>query len=188
MGVLALQGDFIEHMNIFKKLGINAVEVRLPSDLKDIDGLIIPGGESTTIAKLMVEYGLDKAIIEKYNKGMPIYGSCAGAIILAKEIDNEQPKLGLMDISVRRNAYGRQIDSFEADLYIDGLGKIKGIFIRAPLIDNVFNGVKVLSRFDSYPIMAEQGHLLVTTFHPELTDDIKVHKYFVDMVKFHRML
>ncbi len=188
IGVLALQGSVIEHIDTLKKLKVNAVEVRLPEELDDLDGLIIPGGESTTIGDLMNQYGLDKGIVEKYNKGMSIYGTCAGAILLAKYVDFVQPKLGLMDISITRNGYGRQIDSFEADLNIEKIGKFRGVFIRAPIVDCVHDGVKILAQFNNMPVMAEQGHLLITTFHPELTDDTRVHKYFIDMVKFNRML
>ena len=188
IGVLALQGSVREHLDILNNLKVKAVEVKLPDDLNGLDGLIIPGGESTTIGKLMQQYGLDKAILERYKKGMSIYGTCAGAILLAKDINLDQPNLGLMDISVTRNGYGRQIDSFEADLNIEKIGKFRGVFIRAPLVDSVYDGVKVLSQFDGRPVMAEQGHLLITTFHPELTDDSRVHKYFIDMVKYNRML
>lgn len=188
IGVLALQGAVTEHLEILKRLKVDTIQVKLPDDINGLDGLIIPGGESTTIGQLIVKGGLDKAITERYKKGMPIYGTCAGAIILAKDIDTAQPKLGLMDISVTRNGYGRQIDSFEADLDIDNIGKFKGVFIRAPIVDCVNDGVKVLSTFNNRPVMAEQGHLMITTFHPELTDDTRVHKHFIEMVKYHRLL
>lgn len=182
IGVLALQGSVKEHVNMLKRCGVEAVLVKLPRDLKDINGLIIPGGESTTIGKLIKKYGFDKEIKRRYSDGMPIYGTCAGAILLAKKIiDSKQIKLGLMDISVKRNDYGRQVDSFEAELDIFDK-PFKGIFIRAPVIDAIHDGCKILSRFEDKPVMVEQGNLLVSTFHPELTDDLSIHRYFVDMV------
>lgn len=182
IGVLALQGSVIEHVKMLKKCKVKPVLVKLPHDLREINGLIIPGGESTTLGKLMKRYGLDKAIKRRYEEGMPIYGTCAGAILLAKEIiDSKQPKLGLMDISIKRNWYGRQIDSFEAELDIFDK-PFRGIFIRAPVINSFRNGCKILGEFENKPVMVEQGNLLVSTFHPELTDDLRLHKYFIDMV------
>lgn len=182
IGVLALQGSVKEHVEALKKCKVEPVLVKLPHDLKEINGLIIPGGESTTLGKLMKEYGLDKEIKRRYKEGMPIYGTCAGAILLAKEIvDSRQPKLGLMDISVKRNEYGRQIDSFEAELDIFDK-PFNGIFIRAPVIDSIHNGCKILAEFENKPVFVEQGNLLVSTFHPELTNDLRIHKYFIEMV------
>ena len=184
IGVLALQGNFKEHIEILKKCNVEAKEIRLPSDLDDCNGLIIPGGESTAIGKLMKKYKLDRKIKNKHNEGMPIFGTCAGTILLAKEITgNQQPKLELMDISVERNAYGRQIDSFEADIEINNLGTFKGIFIRAPVIKNIYNGAEVLSEFNGNAVLVKNGNLLAATFHPELTDDLRLHKYFIEMVK-----
>ncbi|MBU0629015.1 MAG: pyridoxal 5'-phosphate synthase glutaminase subunit PdxT [Nanoarchaeota archaeon] len=184
IGVLALQGSVKEHVEALKKCEVDVVLVKLPHDLDEINGLIIPGGESTTIGKLMKEYGLDKAIKFRYEQGMPIYGTCAGAILLAKEIvGSKQIKLGLMDISVKRNEYGRQVDSFEAELNIFDK-PFRGIFIRAPVISGVHDGCKILSEFEGNPVFIEQkGRLLASTFHPELTKDLRVHKYFVDMVE-----
>ena len=184
IGVLALQGNFKEHIEMLKKCSVETKEIRMPSDLDDCDGLIIPGGESTTIGKLMRKYKLDRKIKNKHNKGMPIFGTCAGAILLANEItDSKQPKLGLMDISIERNSYGRQIDSFEADIEINSLGRFKGIFIRAPVIKKIYNGVEVLSEHDGEAILVKNGTILAATFHPELTDDVKVHNLFIEMVK-----
>ena len=184
IGVLALQGNFKEHIEILKKCNVEAKEIRLPSDLDDCNGLIIPGGESTAIGKLMKKYKLDRKIKNKHNEGTPIFGTCAGTILLAKEITgNQQPKLELMDISVERNAYGRQIDSFEADIEINNLGTFKGIFIRAPVIKNIYNGAEVLSEFNGNAVLVKNGNLLAATFHPELTDDLRLHKYFIEMVK-----
>ena len=182
IGVLALQGSVNEHIDMLKKCRVEPILVKLPRDLEDINGLIIPGGESTTLGKLMKEYGLNKTIKRRYEEGMPIYGTCAGAILLAKEIiGSKQPNLGLMDISVRRNDYGRQIDSFEAELNIFDK-PFRGIFIRAPVINSFHNGCKIIAEFENNPILVEQGNLLVSTFHPELTDDLRIHKYFVEMV------
>ena len=171
IGVLALQGSVKEHKEMLRKCGAEPVEVRLPHDLDNVYGLVIPGGESTTISKLMKKYGLDKEIIRKYNIGMPIYGSCAGAIVLAKSIiPNNQPSLKLIDIIARRNDYGRQIDSFETEIEIEGIGNYKGIFIRAPTLE-ITNGVKILAKHDGKAVMAQHDDVLVTTFHPELTED-----------------
>ena len=182
IGVLALQGSVIDHVKVLKKCGVEPVLVKLPHDLREINGLILPGGESTTIGKLMKQYGLDKEIKRRYKEGMPIYGSCAGAILLAKDIvGSKQPKLGLMDISIKRNEYGRQVDSFEAELDIFDM-PFKGVFIRAPVISELHDGCKILCKFKNKPVMVEQGNLLVSTFHPELTDDLRIHKYFIEMV------
>jgi len=184
IGVLALQGNFKEHIEMLKKCNVETKEIRLPSELDDCDGLIIPGGESTAIGKLMKKYKLDRKIKDKFNGGMPIFGTCAGAILLAKEIlDDKQPNLGLMNVAVRRNAYGRQIDSFEADIEINNLGNFRGVFIRAPVIENIYNGVEVLSEFEGKAIFVRNGNLLAATFHPELAGDTKVHKYFIDMIE-----
>jgi len=187
IGILALQGDVREHKNILKKLNINPIDVKLPEDLSDLDGLIIPGGESTTIIKLIKKYNLDKKIIEKYKDGMSIYGTCAGAIILAKNIiGSSQPKLGLADISIKRNDYGRQINSFESELSIKEIGDFKGIFIRAPVIKSLHNGAEVLAEHQNNPVMVRQDNLLITTFHPELSNDTRIHQYFLDMAKEHK--
>jgi len=184
IGVLALQGDFREHIEMLKKCNIGTALVKLPEDLKDINGLIIPGGESTTIGNLMQRYDLDKAIIKKHNQGMALYGTCAGAILLAKNIvGSEQPRLNLLDISIKRNDYGRQIDSFETELNIENIGMFNGIFIRAPIIEKTNNAVKILSDFHGKPILVQKDNILAGTFHPELTDDKRVHEYFVGMVK-----
>lgn len=182
VGILALQGDVREHARILMKLDAEPVEVKSPEDLADIDALIIPGGESTTISLLMKKYGLDTAIKEKYKHGMPIYGTCAGAIVLAKNVvDSKQPQLGLADISIKRNDYGRQIDSFETELNIKDIGSFNGIFIRAPTIKSFYNGVETLAEHKNNPVMIKQDNLLITTFHPELTNDTRIHEYFLNM-------
>ena len=182
IGILDLQGSVKEHYDALKKCGVEVTLVKFPRDLDDINGLIIPGGESTTIGKLMNKYGFDKAIKRRHSGGMLIYGTCAGAILLAKEIiGSKQLKLGLMDISIKRNDYGRQVDSFEVELDIFDK-PFKGVFIRAPVIDAVHNGCKIIGELEGKPVLIEQGNLLASTFHPELTDDLRIHKYFVEMV------
>ena len=184
IGVLALQGDFREHIEMLKKCKVNAIEVRLPENLKDIDGIIIPGGESTAIGNLMQRHNLGREIIKKHRQGMAVFGTCAGAILLAKGIaGSRQPRLNLLDISVRRNDYGRQADSFEAELKIDGIGGYNGIFIRAPVIENVRDGVRILSKLNNNPILVQKGNVLASTFHPELTSDKRVHEYFIKITE-----
>ncbi|MFW5692004.1 MAG: pyridoxal 5'-phosphate synthase glutaminase subunit PdxT [Chloroflexota bacterium] len=186
IGVLALQGAFIEHQKIIEGLGAEAVQVRRVEQLDDLDGLIIPGGESTTIGKLATSYGLMEPL-RNFAAERPTWGTCAGMIFLAKKLDhNQQPILGLMDITVNRNAFGRQIDSFEADLNIKVLPEqpFHAVFIRAPVVTDVEPSVEVLSELDDGRIVAvQQGHLLATAFHPELTDDSRLHRYFLHMVE-----
>jgi len=185
IGVLALQGAFREHVAMLGRLGANGVEVRLPEQLEGLEGLILPGGESTSIGKLAVEYRLVDGIARMAREGRPIWGTCAGMILLAKSAGHlDQPLLGLMDIAVRRNAFGRQVDSFEADLSIPALGRkaFRGIFIRAPLIEKIGEQVEVLARLPEDGIVAvRQGNLLATAFHPELTTDTRFHRYFLAM-------
>ena len=188
IGILALQGDFIEHEQVLKRLGVEAVEVRLPHELDGLDGLIIPGGESTTIGKLATEYQLIGPLRDLAASGQPLWGTCAGMIFMAKEVGREQPRLGLMDIQVRRNAFGRQVDSFEADLDVkdfDGARPFHAVFIRAPLIESVGVGVDVLAwaelKGEPVIVAARQGNLLATSFHPELSGDDRFHRYFLKM-------
>jgi 5'-phosphate synthase pdxT subunit len=186
IGVLALQGAFREHIEALRQLGAEAIEVRLPEQLDGLDGLIIPGGESTAIGKLAVQYGLQEAIRRYAQGGKPVYGTCAGMILLSRDVGREQPLLGVMDVKVERNAFGRQLDSFETDLEIPALGDepYPAVFIRAPKIESVGEGVDVLARLpDGTPVAAQQGTMLVTAFHPELTDDLRFHKYFLEMVE-----
>ena len=189
IGVLALQGDFAEHLQVVKRLGLTGAEVRLPRDLASLDGLIIPGGESTTIGKLAAQYGLVEPI-QHMAQAKPIWGTCAGAIFLSRDAHRPQPLLGLMDITVERNAFGRQVDSFEMDLDVPALavenggapGPFHGIFIRAPLIESVGAGVEVLAKLpDGRIVAARQRNLLATAFHPELTGDDRFHRLFVNM-------
>jgi 5'-phosphate synthase pdxT subunit len=186
IGVLALQGDFAEHEAILSGLGVKAREVRLPRDLDGVDSLIIPGGESTTITRLLAMYDLLEPI-RSFARARPVWGTCAGMIVMAKRAtDLDREGLELMDIAVERNAFGRQVDSFETDLTIKGIHgpPVRAIFIRAPLITEVQPGVEVLAALeDGRIVAAKQGHLLVTAFHPELTDDDRMHRLFVDMAE-----
>ena len=186
-GVLALQGSFAEHIAILEELGYPARPIRLPEQLDDIDALIIPGGESTTIGKLAVRYGLIEPIRHHAAAGLPIWGTCAGLIFLARDLGNsEQPRLDLMDITAARNAFGSQIQSFEADLDIPVLGDppFHGVFIRAPIISATGDGVEILARLASGGVVAaRQGSLLATAFHPELTGDSRLHDHFMARMK-----
>lgn len=188
IGVLALQGDFAEHGLILKKLGVETAEVRLPEQLADLDGLIIPGGESTTIGKLAIAYHLMQPL-KDFGQDRAIWGTCAGAILLSKDIRRNQPLLELMDIRVERNAFGRQVDSFEVDLDIPALRSVDPegrpyhtVFIRAPLIEDVFGDAQILAQLpDGRIVAAQQGKLLATSFHPELTQDDRFHRYFLTL-------
>jgi len=188
IGVLALQGAFIEHERILNGLGHTVTQVRLPEHLEYIDRLIIPGGESTTIGKLLVAYKLVEPIRERARREMPIWGTCAGMILLARHITEGrpagQPALELMDITARRNAFGRQLDSFEADLQVEELGAapFHAVFIRAPSIDAIGNDVETLATLnDGRIVAARQGRLMATAFHPELTGDDRFHRFFLDL-------
>ena len=190
IGVLAIQGDFAEHIVMLKRLGVETAEVRLPRHLDGLDGLIIPGGESTTIGKLSVDFGVFEPLRE-FGKTHAVWGTCAGAIFLSKDARRSQPLLGIMDITVERNAFGRQVDSFEADLDIAALSSTSGsaapyhaVFIRAPIIESVFGDAKILSTLpDGRIVAAIQDKLLATSFHPELTQDTRFHEYFLSLVK-----
>ena len=190
VGVLAVQGDFAEHIAVLAKLGVQAREVRLPEHLDSLDGLIIPGGESTTLSRLMTIYNLREPMQQMAAQGCAVWGTCAGMIMLAQEItENDPVPLGIMDIGVQRNAFGRQVDSFEQTLDVSAFGSdpYHGIFIRAPLIIRVGKDVKVLSALDAdRPVAVQQGKLMATSFHPELTNDYRFHSYFLDMANGHR--
>lgn len=189
IGVLALQGDFSEHAAMLKNLGVEVVEVRLPEHLEGLDALIIPGGESTTIGKLAVDYDLLEPL-RRFGRDEPVWGTCAGAILLSKDARRTQPLLGLMDITVERNAFGRQVDSFEVELDVPALESVgeaqrpfHAVFIRAPLIETVEGQARVLARLpDGRIVAAQEGHLLATAFHPELTGDDRFHRYFLSLV------
>jgi 5'-phosphate synthase pdxT subunit len=190
IGVLALQGDFAEHQVVLQQLDVDAVEVRLSEHLKGLDGLIIPGGESTTFGKLAVHYGMMEHL-RRFGQHRAVWGTCAGAIFLSKDVHRKQPLLQIMDITIERNAFGRQVDSFEVDLDIPALQCVDpnqkpfhAVFIRAPLIESVREGVQVLAALqDGRIVAAQQGHLLATVFHPELTEDDRFHRYFLKLVE-----
>ena len=188
IGVLALQGAFIEHIHMLKKLDVEAVEVRLPQDLNSLDGLIIPGGESTTIGKLAVMYRLIEPL-RQFAVAKALWGTCAGMILMAKAIGLDQPLLGLMDIVVERNAFGRQKESFEENLFVDvlenGASKpFRGIFIRSPrLVETKGKAAEIARLSDGTPVAAVENKLLATAFHPELTDDTRFHQYFLSLIQ-----
>lgn len=182
VGVLALQGAFREHVAAVASLGATAREVRQLKDIEGIDALIIPGGESTTIGKLLNEWNMLEPLRQRILDGMPVYGSCAGLILLCRDIENsDQPRLGVLDATVRRNAFGRQVDSFETNLSIPEIGAppLPAVFIRAPVITGVGAGVKVLAEVDGQAVAVRQNNILATSFHPELTPDTRMHSYFL---------
>ncbi|MEK4848861.1 pyridoxal 5'-phosphate synthase glutaminase subunit PdxT [Paenibacillus sp. FSL H7-0756] len=185
IGVLALQGAVTEHIASIEKTGAQGLPIKRVEELDGVDGLIIPGGESTTIGKLMRKYGFIEAIRAFADQGKPIFGTCAGMIVLAKRIaGDEAGHLELMDITVARNAFGRQRESFECDLEIKGIADpVRAVFIRAPLIEEVGPDIEVLTLYKDEIVTARQGHLLACSFHPELTDDYRLHQYFADMVE-----
>lgn len=189
VGVLALQGDVAEHESMLAEAGADPVAVKSRAQLDQVQGLIIPGGESTTIGKLLRRFALLDPLRRQAREGFPIYGTCAGMILLADRVEDaaqDQPQIGGMNIAVRRNAFGRQRESFETDLPMPAVGEqpLHAVFIRAPLITAVEEGVEVLARLpDGRPVAARQGNLLVSSFHPELTDDIRLHRYFLEMVE-----
>ncbi|OHV40647.1 MULTISPECIES: pyridoxal 5'-phosphate synthase glutaminase subunit PdxT [Pseudofrankia] len=187
IGVLALQGDVREHARALVAVGAEAVEVRRPEELAAVDGLVLPGGESTTIGRLLRIFGLLEPLRAAVGDGLPVYGSCAGMILLAQDVLDgrpDQPLIGGLDVVVRRNAFGRQVDSFEADLEVEGLvgPPLHAVFIRAPWVEKAGDGVTVLARVGEHPVAVRQGHLMATSFHPELTGDTRMHELFVDMV------
>lgn len=185
IGVLSIQGDFLEHRKMLDSIGVESKEVRLPEELENLEGLIIPGGESTTIVQLIDIYGLRTPLVDKVNQGLAIWGTCAGMIVVAKNLKDKRPNpLGLMDIEVSRNAFGRQIDSFETDLDIEGMDgpPMHAIFIRAPLVTRIGTAVEILAEVgDGKPVAVKQNRIIATSFHPELTDDSRMHSMFVDI-------
>lgn len=189
IGVLSLQGDFAEHIAMMDRIGVDSQEVRLPEHLEGLDGLVIPGGESTTISKLANDFGLLEPL-RQFGRQKAVWGTCAGAILMSKDVQRKQSLLGLMDIRVERNAFGRQIKSFETDLNVPVLEEVgpkgipyHGVFIRAPLIESVHGRALVLAQLpDGRIVAAQEGHMLATSFHPELTPDDRFHKYFLSLV------
>jgi 5'-phosphate synthase pdxT subunit len=185
-GVLGLQGDVVEHVGALRRAGANAVVVKTPRDLARVDALVIPGGESTTVMKLLARFGLEKPIVDRVRAGMPLWGTCMGMIVAARDVaDSDQPTLNLIDITVRRNAFGRQNDSAELAVPIPALGEapFPAIFIRAPWVERCGPGVELLAERDGHGVMVREGNVLATAFHPELTADARVHRYFIRMVE-----
>jgi pyridoxal 5'-phosphate synthase pdxT subunit len=186
IGVLALQGAFAAHAEVLASLGATPVEVRLPDDLARADALVLPGGESTTMSMLLESSGLFDAIAERVEAGMPVFGTCAGMILLATDVIDGRPdqrSFGAIDLIVRRNGYGRQVDSFEADLAVHGLAEpFRAVFIRAPLVEKAGAAVEVLAVHEGHPVLARQGHVFVASFHPELSDDRRLHARFLEEV------
>lgn len=186
VGVLALQGAFIEHFDFLKRFDfVEPYLVKKKEDLNNVDGVIIPGGESTTIGKLLERYDMKDYLKEKIKSGFPVFGTCAGLILLSKKIEQnyEQPLLEVLDIVIKRNAFGSQKESMEIDLEVKGLDKpFRGVFIRAPVVSKVGNGVEVLSSVDEGPVLVKEGNIFGSSFHPELTDDIRIHKMFIDII------
>ncbi len=183
VGVLALQGDFREHRAVLERLGATVREIRLPTDLEGIEAIVLPGGESTTIGKLAVRFDLIEPLRSMIQAGLPTYGTCAGMIFCAVSLtDGSQPLLGVLDVIVERNAFGRQNDSFETDLTIDGLDEpFHAVFIRAPWVAKT-GDVEILAEVDGHPVMVRQGKIIATSFHPELTDDLRIHRMLIDMI------
>jgi 5'-phosphate synthase pdxT subunit len=184
VGVLALQGAFARHVSALERCGVEAVEVRRPEQLTGLHGVVLPGGESTTMIKLLNSFELVEPLAKRLADGLPVFGTCAGMILLAANVSDGHPdqlSFGAIDLDVRRNGYGRQIDSFEADLIVDGLGgpPMTAVFIRAPVVERVGEGVEVLASVEGVPVVCRQGQVLVSSFHPELTDDDRLHQAFV---------
>ena len=180
-GVLALQGDFREHARMFEACGVTPVEVRTAEELEAVDVLAIPGGESTAISKLAREHGLVEPIRDRVVRGMPLFGTCAGLIVMASRVIDGDPLLGLLDVSIRRNAYGRQVDSFETDVAVKDVGPVRAVFIRAPAIEQVGSEVEVLAEHDGRPIAVRQANLLAAAFHPEIAGDPRMHARLLEL-------
>jgi 5'-phosphate synthase pdxT subunit len=181
-GVLALQGDFREHARMFEACGVTPVLVRTPADLAEVACLAIPGGESTTIGRLARNHGLVEPIRDRIREGMPVLGTCAGLIVLARRVLDGEPLLSVLDVTVRRNAYGRQVDSFEADLEVRGVGPVRAVFIRAPWVEEVGPGVEVLAEHGGRPVAVRQGDVLAAAFHPEIAEDPRLHARLLELV------
>jgi 5'-phosphate synthase pdxT subunit len=185
VGVLGLQGDVREHARAIESCGGTAVVVKRPDELQSVDALILPGGESTTIGKLLDRFEMLDPLTERAASGMPLYGTCAGLILMARDVSGDQGaphRLSVMDVTVRRNAYGRQVDSFETDLALAGIASFRAVFIRAPIIERVGADVEVLAEHDGHPVIVRQAHLLASSFHPEMTGDPRIHSFFLNEV------
>ncbi len=186
IGVLGLQGDFREHVEMLSLMGVETLVVKLPEDLDLVDGLIIPGGESTTMGRVMENMRIREPLVKKIEQGLPVYGTCAGMILLSRKVvDHVQPLLGVLDIEIERNAYGRQVESFEVDLSIPAVGEkpFRAVFIRAPKVVKHGARVEVLAEYNKDPILVREGNILASSFHPELTQDTRIHEYFLRMVE-----
>lgn len=183
IGVLAVQGDFARHLALLGGIGVEGLEVRTIEDLARVERLIIPGGESTTVGLLLARYGLGDAIRSRADEGMPLWGTCMGMILLARSVEGrpEQPTLGLLDIEVRRNAFGAQVHSFEANVEVTGMGEVEGVFIRAPIVTRMGEGVESVAQYDGKTVAVRQGRRLGTSFHPELTGDDRLHRAFLEL-------
>ena len=183
VGILALQGDFREHLLVLRHLGVEPIEVRTADQLAEVEALIIPGGESTTIGKLARSHELVEPIRERASNGMPVMGTCAGMIVMATGVDDGEPLFSLMDVSVRRNAYGRQVDSFEADVNVEGIDDpVRAVFIRAPWVERIGEDVRILAEYGGRPVVLEQANLVAAAFHPELAGESRLHDYFLKKV------
>jgi len=183
VGILALQGDFREHLLVLRHLGVEPIEVRTADQLAEVEALIIPGGESTTIGKLARSHELVEPIRERASNGMPVMGTCAGMIVMATGVDDGEPLFSLMDVSVRRNAYGRQVDSFEADVNVEGIDDpVRAVFIRAPWVERIGKDVRILAEYGGRPVVLEQANLVAAAFHPELAGESRLHDYFLKKV------
>lgn len=181
-GVLALQGDFEAHERVVRSIGAETIQVRTPEDLESAERLIIPGGESTTITKLAIEHGLAESLRKRANGGMPIFGTCAGMIVCAARIaDGDEPLIGIADLTVRRNAYGRQVDSFESTVEVTGVGAVRAVFIRAPWVEETGPGVEILATHGNRPVAVRQDRVLLCSFHPELVGEDRLHRLFLSM-------
>lgn len=186
VGVLSLQGDFAEHTSLLSSLGVDTCQVRSKQDLEGADALVIPGGESTTILKLLDLYDLRDMLVKRVEAGMAVFGTCAGAIVLADRVSDGERPLGLLQIGVIRNAYGRQIESFETSINVEGLDEpVRGVFIRAPLIEETGDEIEVLATYEDHPVLVRQGRLLACTFHPELAGETRIHSMFLEMAESH---
>ena len=181
-GVLALQGDVAEHRRALVECGAHPVEVRTSEDLDGVDALVIPGGESTAILRLIDRYDLRDPLVKRIQAGLPVFGTCAGAIVLAARTTDGEPPLGVLDLTVRRNAYGRQRESFEADVEVSGVGTVPGVFIRAPVFEDPGPGVEVLATLADHPVAVRQNNLLAIAFHPELAGTLSMHRYFLEEI------
>ena len=182
VGVLALQGDFAEHQAVLDRIGVDSIQVRTVQQFDSISALILPGGESTTMLKLIDRFELRDVLTKKIEDGLPVLATCAGGIILSKRVSDGESTIPILDIGVRRNAYGPQIDSFEAEIEVDSLGAVRGVFIRAPVIEDVGERVDVLGEWAGDPVVVRQDQILFLTFHPELTDDPRIHAFFLEDV------